>query len=60
MDSYDVKIRPGDDHVHPQPDQLGGEFRQALHVAVSIAAFEDQVAALDIAQIAQPIAERVE
>ena len=55
-----MQVRAGDDHVHLQLHKFGRKVRQPLHVTIRLPALDDEVAALDVAEIAQPIFERVE
>ena len=51
----DAWIVDGDDRVHVQAHQFGGKIRQSLQPAVCLQALEVDVAALDVAEIAQPL-----
>ena len=46
-----------DDHVNLEPDQLGREFRQALGLPLGGPELDDEVLALDVAELAKPLAE---
>ena len=48
----------GNDHVHLQGDQFGDEGRKALILSFRPAILDQDVSALDVAEFAQPFAER--
>jgi hypothetical protein len=48
-----------DDDVHPQSDQLGGKLRQSFEIARREALLDDEILALDVAELAQLLAKRV-
>jgi hypothetical protein len=49
----------GHDDVHRDADDLGGEFRKALSLAAAPPPFNDDVLPFDVAEITQPLSERV-
>ena len=50
-------LAPRHDDVHWEPDQLGREGGKALELALGIAGLDDEVLALDVAKITQPLPE---
>lgn len=48
------------DDIRTKPDQFGGKFREALQPPLSPSRFDDDVAALDIAEVAKPLPEGLE
>jgi hypothetical protein len=47
--------RGHDDAIDPEPDQLGGQLREALRVAFREPALEDEVLPFAIPALAQPV-----
>jgi hypothetical protein len=48
------------DHVHLETDQFGGKFRQAVEPPLRPSVLDDDVPALNIAEVAKPLLERLE
>ena len=48
-----------EDEIDPEPDQFGGELREALRVAFREPALEDEVLPFDIPALTQPVQERI-
>ena len=48
---------PGHNHLHLEPDQLGRQVGEPLRLALRIAVLDDDVLALDVAQVAQTLPE---
>ena len=55
----DGGVRRCDEHIHPEPDKLRREGREPCDVAVCPAVFDDEVLALHVAEVAQPLPECV-
>ena len=53
----DHRIRSGHDDVHLEPHQLGRERGKPLVLSVREPALDHDVPALDVAELAQPLAE---
>jgi hypothetical protein len=51
--------RRGDDHVDVEAHELGGETGESVGVAVRVSGLEDDVLALEVAEVAQTLAERL-
>jgi hypothetical protein len=51
--------RGHDDEIDPEPDQLGGELREAFGVAFREPALEDEVPPFAIPALPQPVQERL-
>src|SRR5439155_4491096 len=51
--------RARDDEIDPEPDHLGGERREALHVAFREPTLEDEVPPFAIPALTQPVQERI-
>ena len=49
--------RDGDQDVGLETDQLDGEIGESLQLAVLVPVFDDDVLALDVAELAQPLLE---
>ena len=49
----------GHDDVHLEPEQLGREVGEPLGLPLRISILDDDVLALDVAEVAQPLAERL-
>ncbi len=49
-----------DDHIHLEPDELGGELVQTVVPAFGKAKLDDDIPALDVAQVAQSRPQRID
>jgi hypothetical protein len=47
----------GHNHIHLEPDQLRREVSQPIVSALGVSVFDDEVLALNIAELAQPLQE---
>jgi hypothetical protein len=48
---------PCDNHVHLELDQLGRQVAEPLEIPLRITSLHDEVLALDIAEVTQPLLE---
>ena len=60
MGGCDERIRPRNDHIDAQPNQLRGQFRQPFQSDARVATLECKVAAVDETEKSQCLDERAE